>query len=67
MPKKKWKNAAAGDPITRFKHVLQTAYGFSADASSLEKDAAKAIDDAEEYARNSPLPDPTTAMEYIYA
>lgn len=58
----------AGDPITRFKQVLQTEYGFGGDAlAGLEKDATKAIDDAEEFARNSPLPDPTTAMEYIYA
>jgi pyruvate dehydrogenase E1 component alpha subunit len=58
----------AGDPITRFKKVLQTDYGYSADTlESIEKDAAKAIDDAEEFARSSPMPDPTTAMEYIYA
>lgn len=58
----------AGDPITRFKQVLATDYGFSVETlAGLENDAAKAIDDAEEFARSSPLPDPTTAMEYIYA
>lgn len=67
-PKQEVEERRAGDPITRFKHVLQADYGFSDDAiAALDKDAAKAIDDAEAFARSSPLPDPATAMEYIYA
>jgi len=57
----------AHDPIARFKQVLQNEYGFSPnEVTKLENDAIAAVDDAEQFARSSPLPDPSTALEYIY-
>jgi TPP-dependent pyruvate/acetoin dehydrogenase alpha subunit len=56
------------DPIARFKQVLQAEYGLSVDEIAvLEREAVAAVDDAETFARTSPLPDPATAMEYVYA
>lgn len=58
----------AHDPITRFKRVLMSDYGLTeAEITALENDALAAVNDAEEYARSSPLPDPSTALENIYA
>ena len=58
----------ANDPIARFKQVLQNEHSFSTDEiAKLESDAVAAVDDAENFARSSPLPDPSTALEYIYA
>lgn len=58
----------AQDPLGRFKRVLQADYGLGEGAlAAIENEALAAVNDAEEFARTSPLPDPSTALEYIYA
>lgn len=58
----------AQDPIARFKRVLMAQYGITDQAiDALERQAATTIDEAEAFARSSPLPDPENALEYVYA
>ena len=58
----------AGDPIARFRGRLLADYGFTPDALDLiDRVATTAVDDAEDFARSSPFPDPSTALDYTYA
>ena len=55
------------DPIPRFRHWL-TENGRATDAelSAIEAAMKQEIVDAVQFARDSPQPDPATAMDYIY-
>ncbi|MBI3761834.1 MAG: thiamine pyrophosphate-dependent dehydrogenase E1 component subunit alpha [Chloroflexi bacterium] len=58
----------ADDPIARFRARLTKDFDFTADAiDALGREALAAVDDAEAFARSSPLPDPSTANDFIYA
>lgn len=56
----------ARDPLVLFERAL-SAFNFTAqEILALQQRAGAAIDDAEQFARSSPMPDPATAMEYVY-
>jgi pyruvate dehydrogenase E1 component alpha subunit len=56
------------DPIKRTRACLLQDYGCSeTDLTKLEQQAMGRVDDAEQFARSSPFPQPETAMDYIYA
>jgi TPP-dependent pyruvate/acetoin dehydrogenase alpha subunit len=56
------------DPLKRTRACLLQDYGCSeADLAKLEQQAVARVDDAEQFARSSPFPQPETAMDYIYA
>lgn len=58
----------AQDPILRFRQSLQADHQFgTGEISELERAAVAAVDDAEAFARSSPFPEPSAAMENIYA
>jgi len=58
----------AQNPISRFNRTLLTDYGFAAaKLEEVEREVTAVVDDAEAFARSSPLPDPATALEYVYA
>jgi pyruvate dehydrogenase E1 component alpha subunit len=56
------------DPILRFRHYLLTNnYASEADLSEIERGMKQEIAAAVQFAKDSPQPDPATAMDYIYA
>jgi TPP-dependent pyruvate/acetoin dehydrogenase alpha subunit len=59
---------AIKDPIKNFKTILKEVYGIDEkliiDAESMVK---KEMDEAYEYARQSPLPDASTVEKYLFA
>jgi pyruvate dehydrogenase E1 component alpha subunit len=55
------------DPIPRFRHWLtENGRATDADLSAIEAAMKQEIVDAVQFARDSPQPDPATAMDYIY-
>jgi pyruvate dehydrogenase E1 component alpha subunit len=56
------------EPLARFRRDM-TAAGQVTDAEldAIDAEVKQEIADAVEFAKNSPAPDPETAMEYIYA
>jgi len=55
------------DPIARARQCLLEEHGCTlADVEALERAAFEAIDDAEQFARESPYPEVSSAMDYIY-
>lgn len=60
-----WK---AKDPIKRFRKVLDKQKELSAEQdAAIQQDVAAAIEEAVEFATNSPEPDPADAIEDVYA
>jgi 2-oxoisovalerate dehydrogenase E1 component len=60
-----WK---ARDPITRFrKHLLEAEEAGEQELVAIETEIQALIEDAAEFARNSPWPDPKTATEHVYS
>lgn len=56
------------DPLDRACQRLMTEFGCtSTEIAAMQQAALAAVDDAEAFAEASPDPDPTTAMDYIYA
>ena len=56
-----------GDPIAVARRAL-IARGVTEEAvRSAEREAAQTVDDAEDFARRSPVPDPDTSMDYVTA
>lgn len=56
------------DPIPRFRtYLIDNDKAKPDELSMIDVDARKDISDAVQFAKTSPTPDPTTAMEYIYA
>jgi len=56
------------DPIPRFRtYLIDNDKANPDELSMIDVDAKKDISDAVQFAKTSPTPDPTTAMEYIYA
>ena len=59
---------AERDPIVNFRHRLIAASILtSEDTDEMAKSAECSIDEALEFAKNSPFPDPATAYEDLYA
>jgi len=55
------------DPVALFRHVL-LADGFSEqDVVAIENEVTAAVNDAIEFAEQSPLPDPATLYDYMYS
>lgn len=60
-----WK---ARDPIKLLANrLLEEGTAADADLSAIEAELRGIVDDAYEFARNSPYPDPATATEFVYA
>jgi len=58
----------AQDPIPRFRaHLIEGAIAQEAELDALDESIRREIDDAIAFARSSPQPEPSTAMDYIYA
>jgi 2-oxoisovalerate dehydrogenase E1 component len=56
------------DPITRTRALLIEEYGVSEeDLEALEKDVKQEVDAAADQALESPQPDPSTALHYLYS
>jgi TPP-dependent pyruvate/acetoin dehydrogenase alpha subunit len=56
------------DPIPRFAHyLLEKGIALEVGIADINKAIQQEMVDAVEYAKNSPQPDPGTAMDYIYA
>lgn len=56
------------DPIPRFRDwLLGNGYATAAELDVIEAAMKQEIADAVQFARESPVPDPATAMDYIYA
>ncbi len=56
------------DPIPRFRtYLIDNDKANPDELNMIDVDAKKDISDAVQFAKTSPTPDPTTAMEYIYA
>ena len=62
--KEYWKR----EPLARFRNdTTAAALLTTAELDAIDAEVKQEIADAVEFARNSPVPDPATAMEYIYA
>lgn len=58
----------AKDPIARFRsRVIEEQLLAAADLDAIDAEVAAAIEDAIAFARQSPEPDPATALDFIYA
>jgi pyruvate dehydrogenase E1 component alpha subunit len=56
------------EPIARFRHhLIENGLASAGDLDAIDAEIREEIAGAVEFARNSPLPDPATAMDYIYA
>ena len=56
------------DPLTVMAERMQTKHAFYAeDIAKLDQEALAIVDEAEKFAKDSPFPDPETALENIYA
>jgi TPP-dependent pyruvate/acetoin dehydrogenase alpha subunit len=56
------------EPIGRFRrYLVENGLAAEAQAAAVEAEVREEIAAAVEFARSSPLPDPATAMDYIYA
>lgn len=56
------------DPIPRFrKYLLDKGKASSDEVNAIDAEVKQEIADALQFARASPMPDPATAMNYIYA
>lgn len=56
------------DPIALFRDALVKKHNFTGETlAALEASAVKANKDAEAFGRTSPMPDPSSAPEYVYA
>jgi pyruvate dehydrogenase E1 component alpha subunit len=60
-----WK---ARDPIKLLAtHLREGNLASEADLTAIETEVRGIVEDAYEFARNSPYPDPATATEFVYA
>ncbi len=56
------------DPVLRFRHyLLSSGCAAEAELSGIEQAMKQEIVDAVQFAKDSPMPDPATALDYIYA
>jgi TPP-dependent pyruvate/acetoin dehydrogenase alpha subunit len=56
------------DPIPRFRdYLLEEGKASPAELNVIDAEIDQEMRDAVEFARESPQPDPATAMDYIYA
>jgi TPP-dependent pyruvate/acetoin dehydrogenase alpha subunit len=56
------------DPIPRFRGILETEEGFErVELEAIDAEVKREISEAVDFARRSKAPDPSTAMDYIYA
>jgi 2-oxoisovalerate dehydrogenase E1 component len=55
------------DPIPRLRHVLIADSGVEeSDLDGIDAEVAREIDDARQFAENSPWPDPATATDHVF-
>jgi 2-oxoisovalerate dehydrogenase E1 component len=60
-----WK---ARDPLQRLKeHALAAGLAAAGDFETIEAEVQAVVEEAAEFAKNSPWPDPATATRYIYS
>jgi pyruvate dehydrogenase E1 component alpha subunit len=58
----------AKDPIVRFrKYLLENQWATEEELDALDAELHQEIIEAVQFAKDSPLPDPATAMDYLYA
>ena len=56
------------EPIGRYRtHLIQSCNATQDDLDTIEAEIKQEIADAIQFAKDSPVPDPATAMDYIYA
>lgn len=56
------------DPIPRFRHyLLDSGHVAQAELDGIDAEIQQEIAEAVQFAKDSPTPDPSTAMDYIYA
>jgi 2-oxoisovalerate dehydrogenase E1 component len=58
---------AAGDPLVVARRRLGELGAMAEEIDALDKRAEAVVADAEEYARSSPVPSPSSATDYVYA
>ena len=65
---KELKAAKAHDPLPIFrKWLLDEGHLSEDDITALEEEAQQEFDEAREYGENAPKPDPSTAMDFVFA
>ena len=68
VPKELWEEWAARDPIQRLERLMQEKrWAGGADIDRMNADIAHEIDEAIEWADNSPYPDPSELLDGVYA
>jgi pyruvate dehydrogenase E1 component alpha subunit len=56
------------DPLARFRHeVVEKGLLAPVELDTIDATVKREIVDAVQFAKDSPAPDPATAMDYIYA
>ena len=56
------------DPIPRFRaYLLENGVATEAELTAIEQAMKQEMVEAVQFAKDSPMPDPATAMDYIYA
>lgn len=56
------------DPIPRFRHyLLDSGHAAQAELDGIDAEIQQEMAEAVQFAKDSPTPDPSTAMDYIYA
>ena len=67
-PKEELEKWLRKDPIARFKKkLIGMSVLTSEEAAIIEKEILRAVEDAVRFAEESPLPDPDSVEEYVYA
>jgi TPP-dependent pyruvate/acetoin dehydrogenase alpha subunit len=68
VPKQLWEEWAAKDPIPRLEGLmLANRWAAAADIDRMNSEIARQIDEAIEWADNSPYPDPSELLDGVYA
>src|SRR5580704_1599841 len=68
VPKELWEKWAARDPIQRLEGLmLENGWADAAEIDQMNGEIARAIDEAIEWADNSPYPDPSELLDGVYA
>jgi pyruvate dehydrogenase E1 component alpha subunit len=66
--REEYEAALRGDPLPRFRHTLVTGELLTADEADRIAQAVRAeIEQAVSFALDSPLPEPTAGLDYVYA
>jgi TPP-dependent pyruvate/acetoin dehydrogenase alpha subunit len=68
VPKQLWEEWAAKDPIARLeRQMIEKGWADAAEIDQMNGEIARAIDEAIEWADNSPYPDPSELLDGVYA